>query len=213
MGVDLEIEHFNRKQLFIRDASPANWLELGQELRDAAEELSRANSDSLRLEANLDGKQHLTDYDIKPGMSRPYLLLAGFAIENVLKGILVAADPSHISTGLLSNGLKTHNLLALASKIPSLVLSPDEQQFCDVATKAIPYWGRYPTPLRSSDVTPETGITKALRAAFLGLFDRLARDLYRKVRDGWDSGAGPLTLQVRNARYEEINLGESLIKK
>jgi hypothetical protein len=184
---DLEVASFNRRQLFIRDACPSSWSELGTELRTAAERLWEASSAGFRLEATLDEEQKLLSSESKRSLSRPYLLLAGFAMENVLKGLLVAADPLHISSGILSSELKSHDLLALSKKVPSLVLSPEERHFCDIATKAIPYWGRYPIPLRSNDVTPEVVITEPIRAAFLHLFDRLSEELYWKVRDGWDS--------------------------
>ena len=206
MRTDSEIEEFNRRQVFVRDACPSNWLELAEELRDAAEEVWKGRSQGLRLEAFLDTEQSLLRSQTKSALSRPYLLLAGFATENVLKGLIIAGDPSHISGGSLSDQLKSHNLLALASKIQSLALSSNEKKFCDIATKTIPYWGRYPIPLKSNDVTPETVITEELRAVFLGLFGRLARELYWKVRDGWDSGVGPVTLEVRDARYEALDM-------
>jgi hypothetical protein len=207
---DSEVKSFNRRQLFVRDASPSSWLELGTELRDAAEELRKAGSASLRLEATLDSEQRPLTSEIKRFLSRPYLLLAGFAMENVLKGMLVAGDPLHVSGGVLSSELKSHDLLALSKKVPSLVLSREESHFCDIATSAIPYWGRYPIPLRSNDVTPEVVITEPIRTAFLDLFDRLSQELYWKVRDGWDSGVGPRTLKVRDARYERIDMNEPL---
>ena len=40
-----DVDWFNRNQLFVRDACPSNWLNLGEELRDAAEELWRASSE------------------------------------------------------------------------------------------------------------------------------------------------------------------------
>lgn len=210
MQTDSEIEDFNRRQVFVRDACPSNWLELGEELRDAAEEVWKARSQGLRLEAVLDSERSVLGSQTKPAQSRPYLLLAGFATENVLKGLIVARDPSHISSGSLSNQLKSHNLVTLACKIQSLKLSSDESRFCDIATKSIPYWGRYPIPLKSNNVTTETVITEELRAVFLGLFDRLARQLYWRVRDGWDSGVGPVSLQIRDARYEALDLDTPL---
>jgi hypothetical protein len=39
MRTDSEVEDFNRRQVFVRDACPSSWLELGEELRDAAEEV------------------------------------------------------------------------------------------------------------------------------------------------------------------------------
>jgi hypothetical protein len=187
-----DLDTFNRLQIFVRDACPSNWLELGEELRDAAEQLWKASSDRMRLDAVLNEARELISSDTLIGFSRSYLLLAGFAIENVMKGLLIASTPSLVGDGVLSSSIKSHNLLALAAKLTSLTLSSDERRFCEIASSAIPYWGRYPIPLDSNSVLPETAITESLRQAFLALFDRLAKLLYWEVRDGWDSGVGPV---------------------
>jgi hypothetical protein len=49
-------------------------------------------------------------------MSRTYMLLAGFALENVLKGHLVFADPSLVNRGVLSDELKSHDIVATGSE-------------------------------------------------------------------------------------------------
>jgi hypothetical protein len=134
-------------------------------------------------------------------ISRTYMLFAGFALENVMKGHLVFRDPSHINNGYLSRELKYHDVVGLDMKIPGLQLSEDEHRFCATATAAIPYWGRYPVPLKKRQLLPEIGVDEVLRAAFVGLFGRLASELYWAVRDGWDSGVGSKTLKIRSARY------------
>lgn len=58
--------------------------------------------------------------------SRPYILLAGFALENIIKGYLVACDPSSISDGKLRDDLKTHALTNLAARIDGIALSENE---------------------------------------------------------------------------------------
>lgn len=205
-----DIQSFNRDQLFVRDACPSNWLDLGEELRDAAEELWKASSERVRLDAVANEQQELISHDARIGFSRPYLLLAGFAIENVVKGLLISSEPSLIAKGVLDRSIKSHDLVSLVSKLDSFSVSPEELQFCRVATGAIPYWGRYPIPLDSNSVLPETAVTEPLRHAFLNLFARLAQTLYWKVRNGWDSGVGPATLKYRSARYERIDEDESL---
>ena len=197
-------------QLFVRDASPSNWLNLSEELRDAAEELWKASSAQMRLDAVVNERKEIISSDTRIGFSRPYLLLAGFAIENVLKGLLIVSDPSLVVNGVLDRSIKGHNLVSLLSKLPSISASPEELQFCKIASDAIPYWGRYPIPLDSNSVLPETAVTEPLRKAFLCLCDRLAQTLYWQMRDGWDSGVGPATLKYRSARYEKIDAKEPL---
>lgn len=185
----------------MRDASPSSWLEYAEELRYAAELIWEHQDDGFRLSVNLDAEFKPNGTSRISSVSRTYLLLAGFALENLIKGHLVFRDRSLVNQGVLSNTLKSHDVVALAMKIPELQLSDDERRFCKNATDAIPYWGRYPIPLKKSQLLPEVGVDEALRQAFLGLFERLAHQLYRAVRDGWDSGVGPKTLKVRSTKY------------
>lgn len=206
-----DVADFDKLQAFVRDACPAAWLEYAEELRDSAELIWARNEESFRLSLTLDADRLPQRETSASAISRTYMLLAGFALENVLKGHLVFADPSLVSRGVLSDELKSHDIVALAAKIPSLYLSDEEGRFCDNATKAIPYWGRYPIPLNKNQLLPEVCVSQARRQAFLGLFQRLAHQLYWAVRDGWDSGVGPKTLKLRSTRYgDRIDPKESL---
>jgi hypothetical protein len=70
--------------------------------------------ESLRLEVLTNSKHYAVGDPFRAsGVSRTYLLLAGFTLENVLKGLLVLDDPRHINTGALSGELKSHNIRAL----------------------------------------------------------------------------------------------------
>lgn len=202
MSDDSSRTAWNQLQEFVRDASPANWLEYGEELHDSAELLWRHESEGLRVEVQLHGdEKRIVDSRRTSEISRSYMLLAGFALENVIKGLLVAADSRHVNTGALSGDLKSHDLNVLASKLSAITLSLEERNFCLAASKAIPYWGRYPIPLNSHELMPSVAVTEDVRRVFIGLFQRLASKLYWAIRDGWDSGVGPKTLTLRNKRY------------
>lgn len=205
------VAHFNQLQEFVRDACPSAWLEYGEELTDSAELIWTRNEDLLRVSLTLDSDHRPLKEARVSTVSRTYILLAGFALENVLKGHLISTNPSLVNQGILGDELKSHDIVALAAKIPGLVLSEEERKFCDNATKAIPYWGRYPIPLKKRQLLPEAGVDETLRQTFLGLFQRLAHDLYWAIRDGWDSGAGPKTIKFRSTRYGDcIDPSESL---
>lgn len=201
-SISESVHDFNSLQEFVKNASPEQWLEYAKELCDNAELIWKHEGESLRVGVATKAERHPVGDPFRvSGVSRTYLLLAGFALENVLKGLLVLDDPCHISTGVLSRELKSHNIQVLASKVRDLILSEDESEFCALVTGAIPYWGRYTIPLDKNRIMPEIGMTEARRHVFLGLFDRLARRLYWAVRDGWDSGVGPKTLKMRSLRF------------
>jgi hypothetical protein len=202
VSIPESVSDSNKLQEFVTDASPAQWLEYAEELRDNAELIWSHEDESLRLGVVANAERCAVGDPFRVSRaSRTYLLLAGIALENVLKGLLVLDDPCHINTGALSRELNSHNIEVLASKVRDLKLSEDEHHFCALVTAAIPYWGRYPIPLDKNRIMPEVGMSETRRRLFLGLFDRLAHRRYWAVRDGWDSGVGPKDLKLRSARY------------
>ncbi|MEM8560456.1 MAG: hypothetical protein AAGG50_21745 [Bacteroidota bacterium] len=215
---DAELEELNARTLFVVNGSPGSWLDHADELRDAAEVLWNDRSNGLRVEAapvveieevregNLISEVPKVRSQVSKfyAVSRPYLLLAGFAIENLAKGILIAENPTLISDGSLRPEIKTHNLTRLLGKIGSVEASEAERKFCSVASSALPYWGRYPIPLHHGGVMPEVGMDDAMRKAYLSLHDRLGLDLYNRIKDGWDSGIGARTLSLHSKRYESM---------
>src|SRR5699024_11288133 len=49
-------------------------------------------------------------------ISRPYFLLIGFAIENLLKGLIVFDDPTTITSGKIRR-IKTHKITNLIKEV------------------------------------------------------------------------------------------------
>ncbi|WP_143536709.1 hypothetical protein [Rubricoccus marinus] len=215
---DAELERLNAQTLFVVNGLPSCWLNHADELRDAAEVLWNDKSNGLRVEdepvveieevrdGNLISEVPKVRREVSKfyAVSRPYLLLAGFAIENLTKGILVAEDPKLISDGVLGSEIKTNNLIHLLDKIDSVEASESERNFCSVASSALPYWGRYPIPLHHGGVMPEVGMDATMREAYLSLHDRLGLTLYSRVKNGWDSGIGARTVSLYSRRYEDM---------
>ncbi len=199
---DEDLDKFNQLQVFVRDALPCEWLTYSEELHDAADALWRdsVNAISLNMETEVDGSARI---EKTCGHSRIYILLAGLALENVLKGLIIAANPSLVNTGALGKSLKTHNLANLAANVEGLELSTADEHVLAVCQDAIPYWGRYPIPLQYADMQPKEALTPQFRDTFDALCHRLCRRLYDQVKDGWDSGVGPMTFQVRSIRYRD----------
>jgi len=198
-----DIEERNRKQMFVLNAMPSGWQEYADELKDAAEHLWQNKQYGIRVTLDM-GLNGGTDLRQNNTVSRTYILLSGFAIENLLKGLMVAQEPSHIASGAISGELKSHNLLYLASKINGLMLSPEEKAICTIAQDAIPYWGRYPVPLKFTDVHPETAASEEYRSTFLSLHSKLGRLIHNRVRDGWDSGVGPNIFKSRSREFGDV---------
>ncbi len=113
-----EVEAANKLREFVY-GSPGSWLEYGEELRDAAEVLWGAEQEGLRVDVRLDSDHSIKQSAVVSAISRPYLLLAGSSLENILKGLIVAREPRHVTGDVLSQELRTHNVRLLCAKVRS----------------------------------------------------------------------------------------------
>jgi hypothetical protein len=196
---DLSYEEKNRISKFIVDGAPGEWLSFAEELMESAEVLWKQNDGSIRSEIIHDKIEVLESRKVS-GISRPYFLLVGFAIENLLKGLIVFDDPSTITSGKIKR-IKTHKITNLIKEINEINLSEEEIEICKKIEEAIPYWGRYPIPLEAANITPDIGITPELREIIKSMYSRLASTLYLKVKDGWESGTGEYS-RIYISKYE-----------
>lgn len=111
----------------------------------------------------LEGKELDNVYDME--LLADYFLLAGYALECVLKGCLMAKDPQLVSDdGKLSKLVTTHNLPKLCDDC-SIGLSPEELELLTLISRHIT-WGKYPGPVRIDDmpspVDPDDQNSKSL---------------------------------------------------
>jgi len=196
---DLSFEEKNRISKFIVDGAPGEWLSFAEELMESAEVLWKQYDGSLRSEIIHDKIVVLESKKVS-GISRPYFLLVGFAIENLLKGLIVFNDPSTITSGKIKR-IKTHKITNLIKEISEINLFEEEIEICKKIEEAIPYWGRYPIPLEAENITPDIGITPELREIIKSMYNRLAATLYQKIKDGWESGTGEYS-SIYMSKYE-----------
>jgi len=190
---------------------PASWLDYAEELGEAAETLWANSGNVLVIEDNTQLNGLLTKKR-STAHSRSYILLASLALENVLKGLIIARNAKLISSGYLDKALQSHKLLDLVKRVDNLLLSKDERQILQVCQEAIPYWGRYPIPLKYKGLKPIEAANDKFHTSFRGLHFRLCKMLYETIKDGWDSGVGAKTLQLRNACYGDmINIKDKLL--
>lgn len=100
---------FEKNQIFVMKAAPCEWQDLAEELKTSMDYLWEKEKWGKKIKYDdIDG------YQEKSNISRTWLLLAGFAIENLLKGLIIAKNPSYISNGKLSRKIRNHELLRLA---------------------------------------------------------------------------------------------------
>ena len=124
-----------------------------------------------------------------------YLLLAGYALECVLKGYLLTKRPELVKEDKRLNTLVTiHNLGQLCDNC-EITLSDRERQVADVMTWQI-QWGKYPAPKELKDM-PSPVESSRLRIDVKGsvFHDRqvqnMVDDLYQRVCTLFESSKAP----------------------
>jgi hypothetical protein len=112
----------------------------------------------------------------------PVLMLAGFAVENLVKGrMAIGVNPS----GRLPEKFKTHDLLALARQA-GIQFDETEEDLLKMLTVAAEWHGRYPVPITADDYFREFRDSPSWIAGLFGspslrnaraLIGRLRREL------------------------------------
>jgi hypothetical protein len=158
------------KQLFTAGQQPASWLRSAGRLRDAAEAIIKhelpaempyfqawkiadeeASAESIRNDTgvgNADIKAIAPNYP-------PAQLLYAYAIENVLKGLIVLKRPGLIQEHELHGELTTHDLNELAKKAKVTVDQQHERPVLEALTRLSIWAGRYPVALTRSLDPPD----------------------------------------------------------
>jgi hypothetical protein len=157
------------KQTFKAGQQPAAWLRSAGRLRDAAEAILKQElpaevsySQALKIadeEAVAEIARNNSEFgaaDIKAIAPNypPAQLLYAYAIENVLKGLMVFKRPDLIQEHELHGELKTHDLNELAKKAKVTVDQQHEQPVLEALTRLSIWAGRYPIARGPSDDTP-----------------------------------------------------------
>jgi hypothetical protein len=116
---------------------------------------------------------------------RPAEMLLGFAIENALKGLMIAHDPALTSEEKLAKTLLEHDLCVLAA-CANVTVTAAENAILEALTCLVVWAGRYPTPTRLSSrmskrakyAHADTALAPARdHAAVLALCGRLLQEL------------------------------------
>jgi hypothetical protein len=157
MWTDKELQDYE----FMMQASPVSWRFKAKRLKHAADRLC-----TICLEGSRRNRENLLAYHAKEGTLEGYeddellwdsliiseaFLLIGYAIENLLKGLLIAKFPEKIKlTSQMQLG--SHNLPQIAKECDLDQLSVRQVELLRSLELTIKWAGKYPIPLKASDV-------------------------------------------------------------
>ena len=181
----MEKQKLIKNQIFVKKAAPNNWEDYADELRISMDYLWDRKDWGVKNEFD-----DINGYKENSLISRTWLLLAGFAIENLIKGLIIAQNPSYISNGKLSRKLATHEISNLAQSIKDISLSIDEENLLIILEKCIPSWGRYPIPIHIDELSPEINATDKIKESFEILFDKFCTQIEEILKHEWKGPHG-----------------------
>ena len=156
--------------------NPGYWFKQAKELDRAAMVIWESiRADFMRLSKLHVGSEITAEQAANANLGGVFWLLAGFALENAFKGIIISNDSAVVVDGRIKRSLGTHDLLRLARRA-SFALSPGETFYLRVATECTTWAGRYPSSMKGG----ETGLLLFSEAdvnVYREIYDRLASEL------------------------------------
>ncbi len=160
---------------------PERWLSSGRNLLASADLLWATVADDFQSKEPADSNHADVAKDHRPDRGRPfmrdaapYLMLAGFAVENALKALrLVQGMPvTHQGAPRLSGEVQMHKLLKLASDA-RLELSSSEQELLGRLEVYLTWAGRYPVATTANRQAVVQNIWRSDATAVKAFFDRV----------------------------------------
>jgi hypothetical protein len=193
-------------------ANPTNWLVTAEQLKRGSDLLrdiwlKEARGMSDRFQSYMAGEVASA---WEPWVGAPAMTLAAFALENLLKGLAIASDPSLIRNGspeqLLARRLQIHDLVRLAA-LAAVQLSSDEETLLERVTEFGLWAGRYPFPLDPMASAPRPGAEGGGASFASDWFDPLDA-LFERLRDQLALAAARV-----GQKKEEASLEDKLMRR
>lgn len=180
--------------------NPVGWLISAERLRDAAEVILKAEvvkeipyfrahdeatQEALSIACTGSNKSGHAEIKCDPPNYPPAQLLYAYAIENLLKGLIVANDASAVDENSISKRLKSHDLLTLATDA-GVTVHVEEQPILAALSDLSVWAGRYPVASRKEDYfgkeNPHAMLDYGSRNVIMRrFFDRLHGELEAKL--------------------------------
>ncbi len=177
-------------------ADPSQWFYTAKRLKRAADLIWDAvTMDLQKLLSRAMFTEPWPETDLTPpiSISPVYMLLAGLALENLVKGIIIGQKPERVRTDQLDSwGGSGHKLRKLCEHA-RIQLEQDEDELVQRLQVFVLWGGRYPVPLDFSDHWPQSlptgdeGVLTYINGndpvVFERLFARLATEVQHQSAD------------------------------
>lgn len=193
---------FDKNQVFVMKASPNQWADIAGEIKFSMNYLwEKQELGKVVSYSDIDGIKK------KSAVSRTWILLAAFALENLIMGLIISQNQNYIRNGKLSKEISNHKLKYLSMQIQDFSFSKDEYKLIEILESCIPSWGRYPIPGKIEDIEEEVTVSIDLKKTFDSMFDRLDLFLYKILKNGWQGPHGCYLKELIRPEMDDRAIG------
>jgi hypothetical protein len=165
-------------------ASPAHWLEIAKDLNEHARLLRRSDLGTVQF---TNAQRRTT---LRPRTNRGVFLMAGFALENLLKGYLIFENPNYVANGILSKTLRTHRLTRLRRMSRYAPYKNRYEAVLSAFEDGLESWARYPCGLTHQGKSYEELVTPELWAGYSTMFVIYQGRLEKLLTKTWRAPSG-----------------------
>jgi hypothetical protein len=173
--------------------TPFDWLEKAKALRRASDQLfTRFEEEKIAYDEEM---ERAFSFERDPPDASIFMMLLGFAIENLIKGLHVSTLSIVKSPRTIEElGVSTHRLTVISGKIAKVLDEKYTKREIDILAgieQSILWHGRYPSPVRADKLVSTSDYTLFSAPVFrypedhfdtCTLFDRLQSWLRNRAR-------------------------------
>ncbi len=161
-------------------ANPHSWFFVASELHEQAKLLRDGTTSKI-------SRRDFSSLNIKTWNSsnRTVILLAGFALENIIKAYLIYEHPNYVSNGFLSNNIKTHKLTKLAKDSSFLPYQSQGLNTLKYFEEGVESWARYPCGLNWAQTKEQNILSGKVWNNYLWLMRADESRFKKLVLKGW----------------------------
>ncbi|MCP1997385.1 hypothetical protein [Flavobacterium sp. HSC-61S13] len=188
----------NRKEIFIYYSSPENWIATAMELNETINQLNLIKNKRFCLDT-----YHLDiETFARPFCSKSIYLLMSFAIENILKAMLILRKPELVNTGKIKDEIKSHNLILLLNKA-EINLINEQIDFLKKLSHISVSTARYPIGLNENYEIQKVSILDKDYSIYENLFESIMELLLKEFNEkGWNSGHKNEKLNIKPGEFK-----------
>lgn len=161
-------------------ANPHSWFLVASELHEQAEQLRNSNSSTIT-------RRNFVDPNVATWntSNRTVILLAGFALENIIKAYLIYEQPEFVQNGFLSKKIQTHKLTKLAGQSSLLPYQSQGANTLRYYEDGLESWARYPCGLNWAQTKEQNLLSQKLWKNYMWLMGAYESRFKKLMHKGW----------------------------